>query len=630
MSALTVIFNQDKKPVDLDLLKQMTDPVKHLGPDGIHYLIKGHIGFASLASHITPESSHEQQPLESEDNRFVLAADARIDNRGELLNELREQLPRKDIITDADLILASYRKWNHNSPAHLIGDFAFVIWDKIEQQLFAAVDALGMRNLYYSQIGNTLCLATEALQILEHPGSDNQLSELALASWMINRPDPNISMFEKVPLLPGGTYLLIKPEQSPKTCLYWQPAPHHRIRYRQISEYEEHLREILSRSIQDRMRTNKTIIAADLSGGMDSSTVVGLGQQIAESQHKRLVTISQTFSTLNSCDETEYINATINHLGIENIQFDAEQYGTKDYPEAYAPLLFSPFHLRNPVFDHTLTLAEEAGANVLLTGHGGDELTAGSQLSYLERVLHGDLHSLLEAYRAAKRNKTPLSQVMRHVFIVPLIPDSLRRTIYRIKGKVISPPWPPWIPDAKAEQLKLRNRYYSTSSHFTSRAQNAMWDYLHSSANLPILSGIDHVTIPKGIELRHPFLDRRLAEFSLSIPPALWRRNGFSKWLLRRALQSSLPEKVCWRHSKTFFNARFTDPIRQKRNCILNILTNNTLSELGLFKQDIFREYIMEKTSDPTYNFGVDTSRMLAIHMWHRHWFEHYMKGVVK
>jgi len=630
MSALTVIFNQDKKPVDFDLLKQMTGPVKHLGPDGIHYLIKGHIGFASLASHITPESSHEQQPLESEDNRFVLAADARIDNRSELLNELREQLPRKDIITDADLILASYRKWNHNSTAHLVGDFAFVIWDKIEQQLFAAVDALGMRSLYYSQIGNTLCLATEALQILEHPKSSNQLSELALASWVINQPDPNISMFEKVPLLPGGTYLLIDPGQPLKTHCYWQPDPNHHIRYQHLGEYEEHLNEILSRSILDRMRTNKTVIAAELSGGMDSSTVVGLGQQIVKNKHKRLITISQTFGTLSSCDETEYINATTNHLGIENIQFDAEQHGTKNYPEAYAPLPFSPFHLRNPVFDHTLTLAEEADANVLLTGHGGDELTAGSQLSYLERVLHGDLHSFLEAHQAARRHEIPLYKLMRNIFIAPLIPESLGHIIHRVKGKTIPPPWPPWMSDEKAEQLKLRDCYYSTSSHFSSRAQNAMWDCFYFSATPPILSGVNHFAIPKGIELRHPFLDRRLAEFSFSIPPDLWRKNGFPKWLLRRSLQKVLPEKVCWRHDKTFFNARFTGSIRQKKNYILDILTNNILNELNLFKYDIYKEYIIEKMSDPAYNFTVDISRMLALQMWHQHLSEHYTEGTVK
>jgi len=630
MSALAVIFNQNKKPVDLDLLKKITEPVKHLGPDGINYLIKGHIGFASLASHITPESSHERQPLESEDNRFILVADARIDNRNELLNELKEQLPRKDIITDADLILASYRKWNHNSPTHLIGDFAFVIWDKREQQLFAAVDALGMRSLYYSQIGNTLCLATEALQILEHPRSNNQLSELALASWVINHPDPNISMFEKVPLLPGGTYLFANLDQKPKTHLYWQPDSNHRIRYRQLNEYEEHLNEILSRSILDRMRTNKTVIAADLSGGMDSSTVVGLGQQIAKDQNKRLITISQTFGTLSSCDETEYINATINHLGIENIRFDAEQHGTKDYPEAYAPLSFSPFHLRNPVFDHTLALAEEAGANVLLTGHGGDELTAGSQLSYLERILHGDLHSFVEAYQAARLHEIPLYRLLRNIFIGPLVPGGLDRIIRRAKGKAISPPWPPWMSDEKAEQLKLRGRYYSTSSHFSSRAQNAMWDCLHLSATPPILSGVNHFAIPKGIELRHPFLDKRLAEFCFNIPPDLWRRNSFPKWLLRKTLQRVLPEKVCWRHDKTFFNARFTGSIRQKENYILNILTNNTLNELRLFKHDIYKGYIIEKMSDPAYNFTVDISRMLAIQMWHKHLFEHHTEGAVK
>ena len=254
MSALAIILNRDGSPVS------------GLGPDGISYLYRDHIGLAYLALNSTPESLHETQPLESEEKRYLLVADARIDNRPEMLDTLHGYLPNKETITDPDIILAAYRKWEADAPAHLIGDFAFVIWDTLDKVLFAACDALGMRGLYHAKCGNSLCLASEAVQILEHPDSSPNLSKLALAGWLISRPDPDRSPFADIHFLPGGSRL-----QSTPTSIhierYWPPTPFSSIRYKHFGEYEQHLLSILTRTVSDRMRSQHQTIASELSAG---------------------------------------------------------------------------------------------------------------------------------------------------------------------------------------------------------------------------------------------------------------------------------------------------------------------------------------------------------------------------
>jgi asparagine synthase (glutamine-hydrolysing) len=145
------MVNLDGAPVEPAALKKMARAAGHRGPDGIRYHTERAVGLAHLALNITPESAREHQPLVSERGDLVLVADVRIDNREELVRTLwgGGYLPDEPP-TDAELILEAYRRWGEGCPAHLIGDFAFAIWDGRRGRLFAARDAMAMRALYYA------------------------------------------------------------------------------------------------------------------------------------------------------------------------------------------------------------------------------------------------------------------------------------------------------------------------------------------------------------------------------------------------------------------------------------------------------------------------------------------------
>ena len=185
MSGICGIYNFDGAPVQSEVLFQMGESAAHRGPDGTGYWFEGSVGLVHQSLTITAESLREVQPLVSERGDLVLTADARIDNRDDLIRSLttKEYLTEPDP-TDADLILNAYECWGTDCPAHLIGDFAFAIWDAAKQSLFAARDPMAMRAFYYRIEPRRMLFATEVKQILATPDVPIRIFESAVGAHL--------------------------------------------------------------------------------------------------------------------------------------------------------------------------------------------------------------------------------------------------------------------------------------------------------------------------------------------------------------------------------------------------------------------------------------------------------------
>jgi len=204
-------------------------------------------------------------------DRVMLVCDARIDNRRELLAQLDEQPAAED--GPAGLIAAAWRKWGPDCALHLIGDFAFILWDARAQTLFAARDAMGIRPLYYTAGKGFICLASSPRTLLAHPAVTGALSQTALLMWVLNRYEDDVSMFEGVHGLSRG-HRLLATRQETSVASYWDFSRVSRLRYTREEEYHAHFREILARCVADRCTTAGPLVAGMLSGGMDSSSVM--------------------------------------------------------------------------------------------------------------------------------------------------------------------------------------------------------------------------------------------------------------------------------------------------------------------------------------------------------------------
>lgn len=560
MSGICVLIHFDNSPVDTANLQKMVEAAAYRGPDGITYWTSHSVGLAYLALRATPESLQERQPLLNGDGSLCLVADARIDNRAELLPILLQGgYLHNPQATDAEIILAAYERWQEACPEQLIGDFAFAIWDGRKQQLFCARDPFGMKMLHYGRAGSLFGVATEAQQLLHHPAFPRHLEEKAVADHLVgNFSDETTTMFQGIFRL-ASAHRLVVTAQREQTDRYWDVQPEIRIRYRHDTEYAAHFLALFRRAVADRLRTHRPVIGAEVSGGMDSSSITAVAQDILKHQtgSPRLVACSYAFDQFPECDERAYTQALAAHSGVEIHYVPAEQFWLLDDPNLFRPTLETPYLTWESVEHAILRHFQQLGAQVLLTGHSAERIILGTPLVYADRFWHGQLGVLWELARLAN---APYHRVLFNYLLEPVLPDRFMRTVRRRLGRDRAGRLPPWLaPDfVKRTGLMERLTPPPAARPNGTLAQQAIYQKLfRHNPNRRIFYWYDRLAARYGMEARHPFLDRRLAEFILAIPPDQLFHQGYYKMLVRRAMTGILPDSIRWRLDKTQFN-RYT------------------------------------------------------------------------
>ena len=570
---------------------------------------------ADIASCIDGRAAlgQQPQPLVDAARRIVLVSDARIDNRAELLGLLAEVRSASGTLSDAELILAAYHTWGSHCPEQLIGDFAFVLWDARNASLLAACDGMNMRTLCYMRTAGELCVASEGRQLRQHPQHRPRISERALAGWISGRPDPRVSMFDGIEVLPPG-HALHATAAGVEIRKFWDIDPARQIRYRRVEEYEDHLRALLRRAVSDRLRSPGEVVASQMSGGMDSTTVTALASQALRDADRQLLVISHSYRSLPSCDETDRIKATLQHLGIGHSRFlAAEQHAGLDFRELYPPALESPGTVLSPRYLDEMALLKAAGATVLLTGSGGDEMCWGHSLTYSRRLLRRDLTVVPEVIRGCRELNMPVARTLRQLFINPLVPAWLRQALGRSRGAA---PLPEWVPEAAVRRLGLDQTSRAGSApRFANPALQARYDALKWSSTINSVRSYGQAGAACGIDVRHPFFDTRLAEFSFAIPDELWIREGYPKWLLRRTMDGTLPHMVCWNRQKVIFDGFFAGLIRAQAANVRAILADTRLQDMGLLDTAKLLA-AFDRVMAGSQGFTVDLLYALMVQVW--------------
>lgn len=561
--------------------------------------------------HIDRQVSLEQQPTPpfSPGDSHTLVCNARIDNRKELINQLSETLSSPDTASDAEIIHSAYCKWGVNCPKQLIGDFAFVLWDKQNATIFAARDGMNMNTLCYFRTQSGLCLASDEEILVEGPQYQPKVSKFALLGWIYGQPDPRVSMFEGIEILPAG-HALVARESSINVSKFWDIDPDHKIRYRHVLDYQEHIKELLSRAVSDRLRTQGSTVASQMSGGMDSTTVTALANNLSD---KQLLVISHSYRSTPSCDETERIRETIAHLDINNSRFlAAEEHSALEFKQLYPPDLSNPGTVLSPRYIDEMALLREAGASVLLTGSGGDEIAWGHSLSYSGRLKRGDLRVIPEVINGCRAMQLPLFGTLRQLFLNPMIPNWVRCAMKRpIGGSSI----PEWAPSSTSRSDLLKGRTNNEGPKFNNQALQARYDAFQWSSTINSVRSYGKVGSRYGIDVRHPFFDTRLAEFSFAIPDDLWNREGYPKWLLRHTMDGTLPQSVCWNRKKVIFDNFFADIIRKQASNIRPILADERLQDMGLLDTNKLLS-AFDKMIAGERAFNVDFLYVLMLQVW--------------
>src|SRR6516162_265836 len=391
MSAIAGFFQLDGSPAEPKLLESMLARMAHRGPDGSGVHVEGPIALGHLALHITPESIAERQPTAFPRLGLVISADARLDNRAELLDALEVSGVARNM-PDPEIIVGAYEKWGADCPAKLLGDFVFVIWDQRKRELFCARDQLGARQRYYHLSSQRFVFASQIKSVLVVPGVPRRIDELKLACRLGRVPAcRERTLYEGiVQLLPAST-LTLGPSIAPRFRRYWEPVMEPELRLASSRDYAEALRELVFAAVRARLRCVYPV-AATLSGGLDSSAVACIAARELALRGQELLAVSSVVNRgshpVPERDERHFIQSVVDQEPNIKIEWAlGTQFLPINFDEKYLDRFDEPpddlFSFRTR---ELYQIASSRNARILLLGSGGDRAASYDGSGWLEQL----------------------------------------------------------------------------------------------------------------------------------------------------------------------------------------------------------------------------------------------------
>lgn len=547
MSGIFGIFHKHGQAVVPTTLDAIATAMVHWGPDGRGCWCEGEVGLGHLMLHNTPESQHEQAPLQHPAYpQMVITAAARIDNRDELFERLAIAGVQRAMMTDSELILHAYARWGEACPQHLLGAYAFAIWDRRQQRLFCARDHMGFCPFYYHETAQIFVFASDIKGVLAVEGVPYRVDEEALFAI---RYFGSHDLKERTPLydvrkLPPATTLTLA-AHSRRPAAYWRPEDAPMLPKMALDDYAEQLRAHLNRSIAACLRSAFPI-GSHLSGGLDSSSITVLANRQLRAQGREL---AATYSWSPPPKPEEYplqderalIEAvcTQEELRCNYVQLTADD--------------VAAIRARNPITEPTETLhhesvicrqASQQNIRTLLSGWGGDEIVTFDGAGFLaELFLKGRWPKLLqEMHLRSRQQGSNLLSIFKGHVLLPLVPDSVFRRLV-------------WHPLTE-RRIELSRRQRSMIRRHLARTRTCVGvrrTQLHLLDNAHLTKRIESwaaYAMEKRIEYRYPLLDRRLLDYCLGLPAEMTFQQGWKRYHFRYALHQILPDTVVWRIGK--------------------------------------------------------------------------------
>jgi asparagine synthase (glutamine-hydrolysing) len=631
MSDFVGIYFLDRQPVLPTDLDRLVNGLSHRGADGTNIWIDGSVGLGHCMLWTTPESLHEQLPLIASEEGLALTADARIDNREELIAELDlgDHLSRE--ISDSELILAAYKKWGEACPLKLLGDFAFAIWDGRDQRIFCARDIMGLKPFYYYHFPNRVFIFSSQIRgLLSHPEVPRKINELKLADHLaLLKDDRSITFFEDIFSLPAAHSLSITAQGVHMNC-YWKLDASRELLLASEADYVEAFREVFAKAIRCRLRSVFPV-GAMLSGGLDSSSIVAMARDLfSKDGLEPLLTFSAIFPDLAEnnpkLDERHWIEAVINQGGLTPNYIYADRLDPLEALNFYED---EPYAVPNMWLDwFCFKAGSQVGIRAILSGFDGDTAISYGHGYFADLIRSFDLRTLyLETTALARKLNRGRRYVIWDYGLAYLMPQIFWRMWYflrREKERTLT--YDPPINPTFAQRIGLDDRVQAIRRKNLLSFPTARELHLHSINSGIIKNGcelIEKAGAALGIELRLPFFDRRLLEFVLALPTGLKLKQGWNRYIMRRAMQGLLPEKVQWRLSKSNLSPNIRRGLLENREILETLLPRDGKIIEQYIDNSVVQEALDRFFAQPMQSKDADIFRVLIAYtlaQWLRKW----------
>jgi asparagine synthase (glutamine-hydrolysing) len=546
MSVQAGIWNFDGRPIDRKSIDELSKALKLQGPDGQSHNVDGSIALLYRPFHTTAESRREKQPYVSR-RGFVLTWDGRLDNREVLVADLRSELESNP--TDVAIFAAAFDRWEVDCFRRLIGDWAISIWKPDHRELLFAADYMAIRHIFYYLKNGQLWWSTDLGSLVLLSKDRFHVDDNYIAGYLAHSPDAHLTPYFEVRQVPPGQLVRVR-DGRVLVERFWRFDPKSRIRYKSDAEYEEHFRHVFRQSIRRRLRSDSPILA-ELSGGVDSSSIVCVADEILASEEvetPRLDTLSYYDRTEPHGDDCLYFPKIEQKRGKVGVHIDAGRIGSS--PDSLASAEFNAFPgtlgFGQKLDSQRADVVLAGGYRAVLSGMGGDEFTGGIPDprphlgDLIMQVKFVSLFRQLMAWSLVKR------QPWTHLLwgsAIDLLPSSLGQ-YYSKKAKI-----EPWIRKDFAKRTQLAVRQSDVDEHF------GLWLATRRSyiaGVLAMANNLAKITAPVQAieEVRYPFLDQTLIEFLGSIPADQLLRPGERRSLMRRSLAGFVPQEILFRRTK--------------------------------------------------------------------------------
>jgi asparagine synthase (glutamine-hydrolysing) len=628
MSAIVGVYYLDGRSVSHTSLERMVEILAHRGPNGVGAWSEGDVGLGHRMLWTTPESLQEKLPAVNPASDLVITADARIDNRDELLTTLNfSGCPNREL-TDSQLIVAAYEKWGERCPEKLLGDFAFAIWDGRKQVLFCARDHFGVKPFYYHyRQGFTFVFGSEIKAILCLPEVPSRVNDVKVGYHLAGiREDREMTFYQDIFRLPAGHRMRVSPAGM-RIQPYWSLDPSTELCLNSDEEYAEAFREKFTKSVSCRLRS-RFPVGLMLSGGLDSSSICCMARELLKQNGNHRLHTFSFFGDTPESNESLFIRAVVRQGSVE------PHYVRVAGRSPLADLARVLWHMDEPPFANNTYLvwalsstAHRQGLRVLLNGYGGDQ-SVGRGFGYLRELAYKWrwLKLAFELRPVARNFNKPLGRPLwnyiRLYSLRPWVPKTIRH-LRRAWCSQVQAPDTLINPDF-VRRIDLEDRIEALeqrSKPLRSERENHHQD-ITSGENQNVLELLDKVAGAFSLEACYPFFDPELVAFCLSLPPDQKLRGGYDRAIMRNGIADLLPPQVRIRVDKAKMGTLFDrNLVNYERDRIEDLVYNDCTTDEYVnkrFLRQAYQRYPPEDPEAPTHDaFNIWAALTLAL--WHRH-----------
>lgn len=536
---------------------------------------------------------------------LVAVGFVRLDNRADVM---REVVAGDEPVTDLELVTRLVESRGELGISRLAGDFAFVIWDRSRHRAIAARDPFGIKTLYYASRQGLVEFSSRA-EVLSN-GMQFDLQYLTEYAAGVNPSDDRTAFAGVLAIPPACTAEADGGSVSVRR--FWAPTDFITDEKLDGQDVLLEFRDLFCSAVRSTISDGEEIWA-ELSGGLDSSSIVSVASILAEAGAVSTGiagTLTYSDSVGAGADERAYANAVVRRFKLRNeLLID---YVLWQEDGASPPLTDTP-DTRYLLFARDRAAArimKAAGGKILLSGLGSDHYLMGNMLFFADWIARGQVRrAIREMLACATLGRVSFWQLAYLNAALPLLPRFAQRVV--IPDQRI----PSWIPATLVRRFGISARRTAVDSYAGRIRQKYAHEVAIATSAIP--AGVDHGVLTDEIEMRYPFLNRALVEFALRLPPTMCRRPNARKWILREAMHGILPEDVRTRRWKGTFDGRIAWSLVHERDRIACMLKAPVVGDLGCVDVAKLRTSV-EAGAHAAHHERASVLRVLALETWLR------------